>query len=115
MIRSRLLRSLPRTITRATRFVRSALLVCIALAAVGTLSANAGNEKELLAPKGSLRVGVYPGSPTSMVVDPATKRTHGLTYDLGAEFARRLQVPVEYVTFQRVADVVGAIKNGEVD
>jgi polar amino acid transport system substrate-binding protein len=42
----------------------------------------------------------------------ATKQTHGVPYDLGAEFARR---PVEYVTFQRVADVVSAIKNGEVD
>ncbi len=69
----------------------------------------------MLAPKGHLRVGVYPGSPTSMVIDPATKQTHGVAYDLGAEFAKRLQVPVEYVTFQRVADVVSAIKNGEVD
>ena len=33
-------------------------------------------EKKLLAPTGRLRVGVYPGSPTSMVVDPATKQTH---------------------------------------
>jgi ABC-type amino acid transport substrate-binding protein len=82
---------------------------------MGALSADAGDEKELLAPKGSLRVGVYPGSPTSMVTDPATRQTHGVAYDLGAEFAGRLQVPVEYVTFQRVADVVSAIKNGEVD
>ncbi|MEH2569071.1 transporter substrate-binding domain-containing protein [Bradyrhizobium sp. AZCC 2289] len=115
MIRSKLLRSLPRAITRASRLARSALLACIALAAMSAVSANAGDEKELLAPKGSLRVGVYPGSPTSMVTDPATKQTHGLAYDLGAEFARRLQVPVDYVTFQRVADVVSAIKNGEVD
>jgi len=115
MIRSNLLRPLPRATTRATRLARSALLACIALAAMGALSANAGDEKELLAPKGSLRVGVYPGSPTSMVVDPVTRQTHGVAYDLGAEFAGRLQVPVEYVTFQRVADVVSAIKNGEVD
>jgi polar amino acid transport system substrate-binding protein len=115
MIRSKLLRSLPRATTSASRLARSALLACIALAAMGALSANAGNEKELLAPKGSLRVGVYPGSPTSMVTDPATTQTHGVAYDLGTEFARRLQVPVDYVTFQRVADVVSAIKSGEVD
>ena len=108
MIRSKLLRSLVRPSKRA-------LLACIAIAAMGALSANAGSEEELLAPKGSLRVGIYPGSPTSMVVDPATKQTHGVAYDLGAEFARRLNVPAEYITFQRVADVVSAIKNGEVD
>ena len=108
MIRSRLLRPLLRSGS-------SALLACIALSAIGALSVYAGSETELLAPKGHLRVGVYPGSPTSMVTDPATKQTHGVAYDLGAEFAKRLQVPVEYVTFQRVADVVSAIKNGEVD
>jgi polar amino acid transport system substrate-binding protein len=81
MIRSK--RSLPRPVKRTSRVVRSALLACIAIAAMGMLSANAGSEKELLAPKGHLRVGVYPGSPTSMVVDSATKQTHGVAYDLG--------------------------------
>jgi polar amino acid transport system substrate-binding protein len=108
MIRSKLLRLL-------ARLGKNAVLACIAIAAIGAVPANAGNEKELLAPKGSLRVGVYPGSPTSMVVDPATRQTHGVAYDLGAEFAKRLNVPAEYITFQRVADVVNAIKNGEVD
>jgi polar amino acid transport system substrate-binding protein len=108
MIRSKLLRLLARS-------GKNSLLACIALAAIGAVSVNAGDEKELLAPKGHLRVGVYPGSPTSMVTDPATKQIHGVAYDLGAEFAKRLQVPVDYVTFQRVADVVSAIKNGDVD
>src|SRR5882757_11253725 len=94
---------------------RSALLACIALSVLGSLPAKAGTESALLAPTGRLRVGIYPGSPTSMVVDPATKQTHGLAYDLGREFAKRLNVPWEYVTFQRVADIVSAIKNGEVD
>ena len=98
-----------------SRFVRGALLACIAFAATGALSAYAGNDRELLAPTGSLRVGVYPGSPTSMVADPATGQTHGLSYDLGHELARRLQVPVVYIAFSRVADVVTAIKDGDVD
>ena len=100
---------------RTSSFARSALLACIAIIAVDGLSADAGTLKELLAPTGSLRVGVYPGSPTSMVVDPATKQSHGLTYDLGQEFAKRLKVSAEYVTFQRVADVISAMKNGEID
>jgi polar amino acid transport system substrate-binding protein len=68
-----------------------------------------------LAPTGHLRVGVYAGSPTSQVTDPETKQNHGVTYDLGKEFAARLNVPVEYISFPRVADVIGAIKDGKVD
>jgi polar amino acid transport system substrate-binding protein len=115
MIRSGLFRSLARRRVRLSCFARSALLACVVAVAIGALSAHAGNEKELLAPTGHLRVGVYPGSPTSMVVDPSTKQTHGIAHDLGQEFADRLGVPIEYVTFQRVADIVAAIKNGEVD
>ena len=94
--------------------LRLLVLACIALAAAGTISARAGGEKELLAPKGPLRVGVYPGSPTSMMVDPAGQ-THGVAHDLGQEFGNRLGAPVEYITFPRVADIVSAIKNGDVD
>jgi polar amino acid transport system substrate-binding protein len=115
MMRSSLFRSLAHAGTRTFCFARSTLLACVAILAVGALSADAGNEKELLAPTGHLRVGVYPGSPTSMVVDPATKQTHGIAHDLGQEFANRLEVPVEYVTFQRVADIVTAVKNSEID
>jgi polar amino acid transport system substrate-binding protein len=77
-------------------------------------STDAASGKEL-APTGHLRVGVYAGSPTSQVTDPETKQNHGVTYDLGREFAARLNVPVEYISFPRVADVVDAIKDGKVD
>jgi polar amino acid transport system substrate-binding protein len=96
---------------------RRALLACV-LIGIGTLAtppAKAADVKDVLAPTGSLRVGVYAGSPTSMVVDPKSGQTHGVTYDLGREFAARLNAPVTYVPFQRVADVVSAIKDGQVD
>jgi polar amino acid transport system substrate-binding protein len=115
MIQTRLFRTPARGGTTISCLVRSALFACVAFAAAGAYSAHAGNEQDVLAPKGHLRVGVYPGSPTSMVIDPATKQTHGLAHDLGHELADRLKVPVEYVTYQRVADIVTAIKNGEVD
>ncbi|WP_245321680.1 transporter substrate-binding domain-containing protein [Bradyrhizobium sp. LTSPM299] len=89
-------------------------LACI-IATLAAASAHAGDETTLLAPTGKLRVGVYPGSPTSLVTDPATHQTHGLSHDLGEAFAKRLGVPVAYVTFQRIADVIAAIKNAEVD
>ena len=116
MIPIRLFRSLAPRGAELSCFARSCPARLLSpLQRSGTLSAHAGTEKELLAPTGHLRVGVYPGSPTSMVVDPATKQTHGIAHDLGQEFADRLGVPIEYVTFQRVADIVTAIKNGEVD
>jgi len=115
MIRSRPFRAFARPSGGVSGLAGHALFACIVIAALGVLPAKAGPETKQLAPTGHLRVGVYPGSPTSMVVDPATKQTHGLAYDLGRELAKRLNVPWEYVTFQRVADIVNAIKNGEVD
>src|SRR6185295_8367159 len=70
---------------------------------------------QALAPSGTLRVGVYPGSPTSMVRDRASGETRGLTFDLGKEFARRLNIPFEAVEFRQIADVLEALKQGRVD
>jgi polar amino acid transport system substrate-binding protein len=68
-----------------------------------------------LAPSGKLRVGVYLGSPTSMVRDAATGELKGVSYDLGKELAARLGVPFEAVEYPRVAEVVNALKAGQVD
>jgi len=91
----------------------------IALAAMMAASVYTGaiahDMREILAPKGKLRVGVYPGSPTSMVRDEKTGETHGLSFDLGQEFARRLGVGFEQVTYQRISDVIEAMKAGDVD
>jgi polar amino acid transport system substrate-binding protein len=78
-------------------------------------SATADRDREHLAPLGRLRVGVFAGSPLSMVIDRRSGETCGLCHDLGAEFAKRLGVPVEYLAFQNIADVIGAMKAGEVD
>ena len=99
---------------KISRFVSAVLIACVIIGALGTLRADAGDEKQLLAPTGHLRIGVYLGSPTSMVSD-ASGQTHGLTYDLGREFAARLNVPAEYITFPRIADVIDAMKQGKVD
>ena len=78
-------------------------------------SANPDRDREHLAPLGRLRVGVFAGSPLSMVIDGRSGKTCGLCHDLGAELAKRLGVPVEYPAFQNIADVIGAMKAGEVD
>ena len=71
--------------------------------------------RQALAPGGKLRVGVYPGSPTSMIRDRASGETKGLAYELGQEFARRLNIPFEPVEFTQIADVLDALKQGAVD
>jgi polar amino acid transport system substrate-binding protein len=71
--------------------------------------------QEILAPTGRLRGGVFAGSPLSMAKDIRTGETHGLCVDLGKELASRLGVRFEPVDFQRIAEVIEAMKAGEVD
>jgi len=71
--------------------------------------------RQTLAPSGKLRVGVYPGSPTSMVPVPGSSEKVGVALDLGRELARRLEVPLEVVEFRRIAEVLDAVKAGAVD
>jgi polar amino acid transport system substrate-binding protein len=70
---------------------------------------------KVLAPTGRLRVGAVAGSPLSMTTDAATDETHGLSIDLGREFARRLGVPFVQRNYQRIAEVLAAMKAGDVD
>jgi polar amino acid transport system substrate-binding protein len=79
---------------------------------VGAASENA---RAVLAPGGRLRVGAFPGSPLSMVHHPITGEIRGLTVELGQELARRLDVRFELVSYQRIAEVLAAMKAGNVD
>lgn len=71
--------------------------------------------RQALAPTGALRIGVYAGSPTSMVRDAKTGENLGLALGLGQDFALRLGVPANVVEFERQAQVVEAVQNGDVD
>ena len=73
------------------------------------------NVREVLAPTGTLRVGAYPGSPTSMVRDPKTGEPAGVALNLGQALARQMGVPVQVLEFTRVAQVLDALKAGAVD
>ena len=76
----------------------------------------ANNEvRQALAPTGVLRVGVYLGSPTSWVKDPKSGESVGIALDLGKELAKRLNVPVQVVEFDRVAQVLDSLKAGKID
>jgi polar amino acid transport system substrate-binding protein len=68
-----------------------------------------------IAPSGKLKIGYYLGSPTSMVKDAKTGESRGLTVELGQQLANRLGVETEFKEYPRLADVVEALKAGEVD
>jgi len=71
--------------------------------------------RQSLAPAGTLRVGVYPGSPFSLTRDPVSGEEKGVAIEVGREFARQLGVPFEPVVCKRIAEVLVAIKAGQVD
>ena len=71
--------------------------------------------RQVLAPSGRLRVGVYPGSPTSWVRNPRTGESAGVALELGQRLAQQLGVAVQVVEFARVAEIIEALKTGQVD
>jgi polar amino acid transport system substrate-binding protein len=67
----------------------------------------------LLAPTGTLRAGLYVGTPTSALVDGEQRR--GVGFELGRALAAALGVAYEPKIFPKNADVLAAIKSGAVD
>lgn len=97
------------------------LYVTMAVMAAGGTGACAGSRpipdagiREALAPSGKLRMGLYPGTPTS-VLDAGSERARGVGYNLGRALAQRLGVPFEPVVLASNADVLAALKRGQVD
>jgi ABC-type amino acid transport substrate-binding protein len=71
--------------------------------------------RQTLMPSGKLRVGVYSGSPFSMVRDPVSGEMKGMALELGKALAMRLDVPYEQVEFRRPAEIYEALKAGQID
>jgi polar amino acid transport system substrate-binding protein len=71
-------------------------------------AASSAEDRQALAPSDTLRVGVYPGSPVSMVRDPKSGETKGISLDLGQALATSLTVAFESVEFARMIDVIEA-------
>jgi polar amino acid transport system substrate-binding protein len=95
-----------------------AALAVVASFVVAGASATGATDREtqrILAPTGTLRVGLYPGTPTSILPDAQPDGPRGVDYDLGKEVARRLGVPFEPVVFAKNAEVLEAVKAGRVD
>jgi polar amino acid transport system substrate-binding protein len=95
----------------------AALAIAGSLVVAGEGAAGAADPdvQQVLAPTGKLRVGLYPGTPTSILPDPQSGGPRGVGYDLGKEFARWLGVPYEPVVFSKNAEVLEAVKTAQVD
>lgn len=65
-----------------------------------------------LAPGGKLRAAINFGNSVLSQRDAATGEPEGVTPDLARELARRLGVPVEFVTFDAAGKVFDAAKSG---
>lgn len=105
--------TMPRRRAMARLVAAFAIAVSIVAAGAGVAGAADPDVQKVLAPTGKLRVGLYPGTPTSILPDATNPR--GVGYDLGKEFARRLGVPYEPVVFSRNAEVLEAVKTAKVD
>ena len=101
--------------TRYRVFLVIATIAAVLTAHVSTIAQATSEAWAAVAPTGRLRVGVYPGSPTSMIRGQAAGDEKGLTVDLGREFARRLGIPAELVEFPQIAGVLEALTRGTVD
>ena len=99
----------------ATAAIAAAGLLLSGCSTAPAASSEVQNARAALAPTGALRIGVYPGSPTSMVRDAKTGEKTGIAYELGAALARDLGVRAEHVEFRRLAEVIDALKAGQID
>jgi polar amino acid transport system substrate-binding protein len=109
-----------------TNFASPALAVArylptLALAAAfsGTLAADPTGPTPLvraaLAPSGVLRVGVYPGTPTSYLPPQAGVQARGVGYELAHRLAQDSGLAFEPVVFANNAEVLAALDAGTID
>lgn len=69
----------------------------------------------LIAPNGTLRAGLYPGSPNSFIPSTPPQPDKGVGYELGQALAQRLGVEFKPVFFKSNGEVLAAAKDDQVD
>lgn len=73
------------------------------------------SDVNVLAPTGSLRVGIYPGSPTSFLAAQGQLPERGLGFELGQAFAAFLGVPFAPVLFPTNGEILSAVQQELLD
>ena len=90
------------------------ILLAILLSACAMTPDNSAIRKEL-APTGELRMGVNFGNPVHSQPDPAGGPPRGAAPDLARELAKRIGVPIKYVTYDAAGKMAEGLAKGEVD
>jgi polar amino acid transport system substrate-binding protein len=93
--------------------VVAGLVAC--LAACSTTPVPPSAAVSALAPGGKLRAAINFGNPVLAAKDAATGEARGVSVDLSRELARRLDVPLEIVTYTSAGQVVEGLKSGAWD
>jgi polar amino acid transport system substrate-binding protein len=91
------------------------LVSVILLASCATMPQVSPAVRSDLAPTGTLRAAINFGNPILATKDPTTGEPRGVSVDLSRELARRLGVPVQFVTYDAAGKVVQALKTGAWD
>src|SRR5258707_3897808 len=101
----------------ARAFASSALLLSLLFSHVcGAMADNIPrNVVSELAPSGKLRAAINFGNTVLAQKDAASGEPHGVSAELAWELAKRLAVPIEFVTFDAAGKVVDALANGAWD
>ena len=68
-----------------------------------------------LAPSGKLRAAINFGNSVLAQKDPATGEPRGVSAELAREVAKRLAVPIEFITFDAAGKVFDALQKGAWD
>ena len=96
--------------------LRRAAVTLVVLAGCATVSSAPDPASvHALAPTGKLRVGLYPGTPTSIVGNVTSANARGVGFELGQELAKRSGLPFEPIVLPNNAAVFAAAKAGSVD
>jgi len=91
------------------------LVSLVLLASCATMSQVSLAARSDLAPTGKLRAAINFGNPILAGRDPTTGEPRGVSVDLSRELARRLGVPVQFVTYDAAGKVVEGLKSGAWD
>ncbi len=92
-----------------------AVILSVVLCGCTVTPAIDAHDVSSLAPSGALRVAVYRGSPSSVLIDPVTGDMRGVGHDLGESLAARLGVPFAPIVFASNAEALAAIRKGAAD
>jgi polar amino acid transport system substrate-binding protein len=94
---------------------RFGTVILILLTSCATTSQMPPAARSDLAPTGTLRAAINLGNPILASKDPSTGEPRGVSVDLSRELARRLGVPVQFVTYDAAGKVVEGLKSGAWD